>query len=84
MAAIKEGAETLLPEEVCEKYKECQTMQEESEEMSRRWLKLSVRLQKNLHLLDQKVHDQTVHAFIKLALASAQFQHDMNSSRANF
>ena len=73
LAAIKEGVETLLPEEVCERYEECQTTQEESKEMSRRWLKLSVRLQKNLELLDQKVRDQTVYAFIiLLALAIAQ------------
>ena len=73
MAAIKEGVETLLPEVVCERYEECHTTQEESKEMSRRWLKLSVRLQKNLELLDQKVRDQTVYAFIiLLALAIAQ------------
>ena len=73
LAAIKEGAETLLPEEICERYEECQMTQEESEEMSRRWLKLSVRLQKTLELLDLKVRDQTVYAFIiLLALAIAQ------------
>ena len=72
LAAIKEEAETLLPKEVCEKCEVCQTTQEKCEEMSRRWLKLNVRLQKNLELLDQKVRDQTVHAFIKLALTSAQ------------
>ena len=84
MASIKEGAETLLPEEVCEKYKECQTMQEKSVEMSRRWLKLSDRLQKNLELLDQMVRDQTVHALVKVLWLVLNCLHDMNSSRANF
>jgi len=61
LAAIKEGAESLLPAEVCERYEECQRVQEEGEEMAARWRNLRLRLQKNLDRLDQKVSWEEVH-----------------------
>lgn len=55
LTAVKEGEKSLLPPETCERYEECERLQEECVDVADRWQKMKDRLEQNLHLLDQKV-----------------------------